>query len=561
MNVNRDADRRAMDPRAEAVRGDDTGAGSARSRLKVFLSHSSADKELARRLAHDLQSANVEVWLDQWQIGVGEAFEQRIARGLDETDFVLVLLTRTSIASDWVDREWREKVEHEARTRRVAILPVRAESCAIPDFLAQRSHADISGGSYLLGFRHLLDLLRHYGNEAPLQRPDEAFAVEARRRTAHLLEIERSLLGLPEAAPALQIMLPVTTPIALEVAYDLIPLFEPDAKGRSRALDELVPAVRAALQAQFGFSFPGISIHGNQSDMASGSALVLIDEIPEEMLRMDPGNVLVHAPVERLSALGIAAQAWRDPQGGGNCACIARADRDSAVAAGLPCMDAAEYILHGVHQVVQRHASSFLDIDVVRGMVKAFEATAPDLVARTVPSSLSWIDLTEVLRGLVDEEVSISDLGAILEALAPSDPTHRNVAAWVEQARHALRARISASFAPDGAALRVLRLDPRVEALVGAALQQSGAGSYLALTPTLTQDLLAVVREQMTRLGRSAAGVVMLTEEAMLRPYFRRLVRMEFPALHVLSTRDVQPGTPLQVVAAIALPESGGGAA
>lgn len=161
-----------------------------------------------------------------------------------------------------------------------------------PDFLAQRSHADISGGSYLLGFRHLLDLLRHYGNEAPLQRPDEAFAVEARRRTAHLLEIERSLLGLPEAAPALQIMLPVTTPIALEIAYDLIPLFEPDAKGRSRALDELVPAVRAALQAQFGFSFPGISIHGNQSDMASGSALVLIDEIPEEMLRMDPGNVL-----------------------------------------------------------------------------------------------------------------------------------------------------------------------------------------------------------------------------------------------------------------------------
>ena len=60
--------------------------------------------------------------------------------------------------SDWVNREWRRKLEREART----LVPVRAESCEIPDFLAQRSYADISGGSYAHGFKHLLDILHHF---------------------------------------------------------------------------------------------------------------------------------------------------------------------------------------------------------------------------------------------------------------------------------------------------------------------------------------------------------------------------------------------------------------
>src|SRR5262252_4407912 len=95
----------------QAEAGRQMASRGARPHVKVFLSHSSADKVLARRLARDLQSANVEVWLDQWQIGVGESFEQRIQQGLEETDFVIVLLTRHGVASQWVHREWRDKVK------------------------------------------------------------------------------------------------------------------------------------------------------------------------------------------------------------------------------------------------------------------------------------------------------------------------------------------------------------------------------------------------------------------------------------------------------------------
>ena len=44
------------------------------ARLKVFISPSSEDADLARRLALDLQSINVDIRLDQWESGVGKEF-------------------------------------------------------------------------------------------------------------------------------------------------------------------------------------------------------------------------------------------------------------------------------------------------------------------------------------------------------------------------------------------------------------------------------------------------------------------------------------------------------
>ena len=78
--------------------------------MKLFLSHSSKDKVLARRLARDLKSVHIDVWLDQWEIGIGEEFVQCIEHGVDEADFVIVLLTRTSVTSEWVNREWRRSL-------------------------------------------------------------------------------------------------------------------------------------------------------------------------------------------------------------------------------------------------------------------------------------------------------------------------------------------------------------------------------------------------------------------------------------------------------------------
>lgn len=439
--------------------------------MKVFLSHSSTDKDLARRLALDLRAANVDVWLDQWEIGIGDDFAQSIEKGLDEAELVVVLLTRASVASEWVDREWRRKVEDEARTRRVAVVPVRGEPCEIPDFLAQRSHADVSGGSYPLGFRRLLEILRHYSDEDGIEVPESPVTAE-------------------EPLPA---MIPVVTPIAVEVGRDLIPFFAPDDEGASRFLDELAPRMGDALQAELGFPFPGIRVVGNETDMPPRSALIMIEEVPETLLEVGPDE------------------------------------------------DAAEVVSAALHAVLRRMAPDFLDLDVTRRLVDAVE---PELVAETVPKRVSWVELTQVLQRLVQEEIGVGDLGRVLEAL-DDEPREHDPMLLAERARHALRGQITARFLQGRDALSVSLLDDEIENLVSSALQRTPTGSYLALEPQVTQDILAAIR------GQVSPPAPLLVTSVEVRPYLRRLVELELPWLHVLSRQDLEPDTSIRVVARI----------
>lgn len=358
--------------------------------MKVFLSHSSEDAELARRLALDLQSANVDVWLDQWELGVGEEIVQSIEQGVDEAEFVIVLLTRASVASEWVNREWRRKVHDEARTERISVVPVRGETCEIPDFLAQRSYADISGGSYPLGFKHLLEILRHYSADQGIEVPERTMVTE-------------------EIFPA---MLPVVTPIALEVGSDLILIIEQEGEGASRFLDELVPGMRDALRADLGFAFPGVRVLGNVTDMPPRSALITIDEGPEIMLEVGRDDVLVDASVERLSKLGIGGEIRNDPATGRARARIAAVDRTAAETAGLTTWDAAEYLTLALQAVLRRMAPLFLDIDVTRRLVDTVGHTAPELEAIRqplealgddvqVPQILTVMEIRSSIRRLV----------------------------------------------------------------------------------------------------------------------------------------------------------------
>lgn len=137
---------------------------------KVFLSYSSLDSQIARRIAVDLQARGIDVWFDQWSLGVGEPFAPAIEAAVAATDYVLVLVTRRSIASGWVAREWQQKGVTDDR-----VIPLRAEVCDMPDSLASQRFVDVAGGSYWPGLEQLMRLLRRFpddkaGQPAPRSR-------------------------------------------------------------------------------------------------------------------------------------------------------------------------------------------------------------------------------------------------------------------------------------------------------------------------------------------------------------------------------------------------------
>lgn len=71
----------------------------------AFISHSSKDKTFVRQLAADLVASGVQVWLDEQRIRVGDSIPERVAQGVAESDFFLVVVSASSVDSPWVRKE------------------------------------------------------------------------------------------------------------------------------------------------------------------------------------------------------------------------------------------------------------------------------------------------------------------------------------------------------------------------------------------------------------------------------------------------------------------------
>lgn len=126
--------------------------------VSVFLSHTAADKDFVRKLARDLDNHGVKYWLDEAQIKVGESLIEKIRNGLDEVDYVAVILSPSSIASSWVQREVDVAMNQEIDGKQVKVLPIMYRHCQLPGFLLGKLYADFTDESkYTVAFKRLVE--------------------------------------------------------------------------------------------------------------------------------------------------------------------------------------------------------------------------------------------------------------------------------------------------------------------------------------------------------------------------------------------------------------------
>jgi hypothetical protein len=108
----------------------------------IFLSHTHADKSFVRRLASDLRERGVKVWLDEWELGVGDSLTQRIQASILEAGYLALVLSPRSVTSAWVNRELSAALTEELHRKGVFILPILIEDCDIPLFIQDKMYAD-----------------------------------------------------------------------------------------------------------------------------------------------------------------------------------------------------------------------------------------------------------------------------------------------------------------------------------------------------------------------------------------------------------------------------------
>jgi TolB-like protein len=103
----------------------------------IFLSYSREDQATARRFAEAFKREGLSVWWDQ-TLAAGEAYDEVTEKALREAQAVVVLWSKTSVASRWV------RAEATIADRNGTLVPAMIEECTRPVMFELRQSSDLS---------------------------------------------------------------------------------------------------------------------------------------------------------------------------------------------------------------------------------------------------------------------------------------------------------------------------------------------------------------------------------------------------------------------------------
>jgi hypothetical protein len=132
---------------------------------KIFISYSRKDTDFVRKLAGDFEKAGYDVWWDITDLRGGDDWVRQIPTAIETSQFIVVVLSPNSIASEWVEKEYTQ-----ALSLRKKIIPIMLTPCNVPFSLNTINYVNFAVGEYEHNFKSILSALGYTG-EPPTVTP------------------------------------------------------------------------------------------------------------------------------------------------------------------------------------------------------------------------------------------------------------------------------------------------------------------------------------------------------------------------------------------------------
>jgi flagellar biosynthesis protein FlhA len=329
--------------------------------------------------------------------------------------------------------------------------------------------------------------------------------------------------------------------LMLEVGMGLVPLVDVQKGGQLLAR---VKSMRKNLAQQLGFLVPSIHITDNLSLREREYVIYLRGvEIARWELRRD----CLLAISSNADAPDLPGQDTREPAFDVPAKWISPQAQGQAIAAGYAVVDPTSVLAAHLAEVIKHNANELLSRHETKRLIDRLSESHPKLADELIPKLLSLGEVQKVLQQLLREQVSIRDLGSILETLVDTASFNKNSIALVEAVRHTLGRALIRPLLNEQGELRVVTLDTAIE-------DECTRGSNLQVSQTISSPQQVTLARRVlvglrTNFGKeiSAAPPILLCSSPG-RYYLRRLLEPFIPRIVVISPGEIPSMTPVQSV-------------
>jgi flagellar biosynthesis protein FlhA len=328
--------------------------------------------------------------------------------------------------------------------------------------------------------------------------------------------------------------------LTLEIGFQLIPIV--DEKQGGQMLNR-VRALRRHLATELGFIVAPVHITDNlrlkpREYVISLRGVEIARWQTEQncllAVNSDPKARVLPGAETREPAFGVQAR-WIQPGLG-----------EQALAAGYSVVDQTTVIATHLGELIRRHAHELLGRQEVKRLLDSMNESHPKLVEELVPKLMTLGEVQRVLQQLLREQVSIRDLGTILETLVESSQQSKNLVHLVESVRRSLRRGLVHPLLDGEGGLKVLVLEHGLESELVHTFDPQSTGLLLedgARPAGMSSDFLKRLVESVKRLtgGGSTSALPVLLCPSPARYHIRRWLEPFLPKMTVLAPAEIPP--------------------
>jgi len=300
---------------------------------------------------------------------------------------------------------------------------------------------------------------------------------------------------------------------------------------------ELTTQARAELLSDLGIEIPSIALEVDPT-LAQDRFRIDLEGTPVIEGTVPPQGLLVDDDPAHLELLEIPYRQEVPLINYRPALWVERSHAETLSQAGVAFALPAQILARCLIQMLYRRAGSFVGIQETRKLLTKIQTNYADLV-KEAEKIAPLQKLAEILRRLVEENVPVRNMRAILEAVVEWGQREQNVVLLVEYVRVALGRQICFRCADRDRVIAAYMLERSVEDMLRSAQRQTSAGTYMNLTEEAVQPLINEIARALAEAAPGTNPVVLTAMD--VRRVTRHLLTRSNIYVPVMSYQELAP--------------------